>query len=79
MNQSSGSQSDVLFKSKIGNAALTKITIISDSTYISYFKVVPHEEVEWSSSMGPHSANAGGAVFEQLQAQVSTLLCLLIK
>ena len=48
-------------------------------SHISNDEVVPHEGIEWGGSVCPHWGEAWGAVPQQLQAKVGTLLRLLIK
>lgn len=48
-------------------------------SYISNLKVLSHEEVEGGTGMGSDGANATATIPQETQAQVSTLLCLLLK
>lgn len=48
-------------------------------SHISNLKVLSHEEVEGGAGVGSDGANATATVPQEPQAQVSTLLCLLLK
>lgn len=57
------------------------ITVIMTEcvSHISNLKVLSHEEVEGGTGMGSDGANATATIPQETQAQVSTLLCLLLK
>lgn len=51
----------------------------SCDTYVADLKVLPHEQVERRAGVGSDDADAAAAAPQQPQAQVSTLLGLLLK
>lgn len=58
---------------------LSAISRESSRTHVPDLEVLPHEEVQGGTGMGPDGANAAAAVPQEPQAQVCTLLCLLFK
>lgn len=48
-------------------------------THVANLKVLPHEEVQGGTGVGPNGTYAAAAAPQQSQTQISTLLCLLLK
>ena len=48
-------------------------------TYVSYFKVLPHEEIEGRASLSPNTADGRAAVVKESGTEVCAKLSVVIK
>lgn len=61
------------------NPIICNKPVKSSRTHVANLEVLPHEEVQGGTGVGPDGVDAAAAVPQEPQAQVCTLLCLLLK